>query len=310
MLTPEEYKKKLEAMKNGLSQPAANPAPLPLPSTPAPVNMGLLPSESEYTNTDTGAVQDTDTRRKESSQSLQASNTEASSGMQSASNDKALSSDNVEQIKEDNALIDPAEAYCDDCGKDISECDCIPTEDESEASILASLGITQTQIDKHKASNDNGKDLDAIINNSAIEENALSAAEIVAREYATTEDELIIFRNIFNQTHEKVKDLFPDQLEQKILHLDRAIKGIQAMQQACKRLASDKLEKESAKEKAERREREKSYKVPRRRTSEEVDAHGAKKEIKGGKTSRDKLIANLMLAGISREKAEAMADGN
>lgn len=225
----------------------------------------------------------------------------------------------IEDINASVTSIDPQEAYCEACGKSVEDCDCIPDEDseaDDETAILASLGISKDKQEIFKQKEDtakeaNGKDLDAIISSSDIEANTLSAAEIVAREYATTEDELRIFSNIFNQTTDKVKDLLPDQLEQKILHLDKAIKAIQAMQQACKRLATDKLDKETTKEKAERKEREKTYKVPRRRGSDEVDSTGALKTKEIGKLSkRDSLVKTLMLAGLTKEKAEAMADGN
>lgn len=341
MLTPEQYKAKIEAARiaslakgkdNGSSEPATNPATIPSETIPASEHKGVSTNGLGLPDNDArGTEQNVIPGSNDTGAGTKSNNSETSPGLQHEGNSEVLSEQpltftaNVGIVDDKNviiptpiieesiAVIDPSDAYCDECGKPVEDCDCIPSDDEeSEASILASLGISKEKQETFKAkeSTANDKDISTLLEN-GMEAGALSAAEIVAREYTVTEDELIVFRNAFNQTHEKVKDLLPDQLEQKVLHLDKVIKLIQAMQQACKRLASDKLEKETAKEKAERKEREKSYKIPRRRGSDEVDSTGAlkTKEV-GSKTKREKLIATLMLAGLSKEKAEALADGN
>lgn len=334
MLSPAEYKAKIEAMKNGLPKPAPTTEAVSSSSIPESIDARVSKDATGYTANDgSGVKSDAVSGTNDNSSGTANSDTEASptvlnAGDSEACAESALVSSIVaatnavvmEEIANENqeATIDPQEAYCEACNKSVEDCDCVPDEElevESEAAILASLGISKEQQETFKKSEPlpttNDKDISAIVASDNTEDNLNSAAEIVAREYATNEDDLIVFRNIFNQTHEKVKDLLPDQLEQKILHLDKVIKAIQAMQQACKRLASDKKEKETKEEKAARYEREKKYKVPRRRGSDEVDATGAlKKNIKGGKSKRDNLIETLMKAGLSREKAEAMADGN
>lgn len=344
MLSPEEYAKKQKEMlaaigkdkDNGLSQSAPNVTPTTPSSISQDENTRIrLPEHDARGNDSTAGTVESDavSARPDNTDTAKDSVTETSNGLQHEGDNEDVLSSNVtaievvdvseklsnesqEELDKEYTSIDPADAYCDECGKDIADCDCLPTDDtegQSEAEILASLGISAEQANKFKPEpihSDNGKDIENLTTNTDIESNLLSAAEIVAREYATTEDDLIVFRNIFNETHEKVKDLFPDQLEQKIMHLERVIKAIQAMQQACARLKSDKIEKETSKEKAERKEREKKYKIPRRRGSDEVDKEGALKTKEVGKLSkRDKLIADLIKAGLSKDKAEALADG-
>jgi hypothetical protein len=314
---------------NGVSQPAADIKAASLPPIASDVNTGVSEPDSGRSDTDSGKsksviVSGLNTNRNTAAEN---SNTEISTGLQHASdlqdsNQQSLipaaiptliiANTSMPKLTEKDIAIPQESLYCDDCNNDIADCTCNGEDTETEEEILASIGIVKPAPAPIIPATNNGKELNTVLGDGAIEDKIIDAAEIVAKEYAISTDDLKVFYNIFNQTTEKVKDLLPDQLEQKIMHLDRVIGAIKTMQTACKRLASDKLSKETKKEKAERAEREKSYKVPRRRTADYdgVDATGAIKTKEIGKlTKRDKLIKDLMLAGLSKEKATAIADG-
>lgn len=137
--------------------------------------------------------------------------------------------------------------------------------------------------------------------------NELSITAILAKEFRSTEEGIELFRKIYIQFGNAVKDLTIREIEGRIDFCEKGIKIIQALQQACLTVKGDKLNKESKEDKLKRLEEDKKYK-PKPRPKMNKD--GTKADVLPGQlvTGREKLIQKFMKSGMSRAKAEMLLD--
>jgi len=162
--------------------------------------------------------------------------------------------------------------------------------DEIQDKINSELGLNQEKPEPDI----NIANLDGTINIQAV----------LAAEFNSSEDDIELFRKIYVQTGQAVIKLSIIELTDRITQCQKAIKIIEALQQACIRVKKDKLDKETSDERVKRLEAEKNYKIPARRKG--VDKFGAAMPVK--ESAREKLINKFMKSGMSREKAEKLLD--